>query len=1176
MRARFLLYILIGIIPLASNAQKTAKPVPTLGVSEAQYVKGAVWVKLKPAHRDIFNGQGGRLAQQVNARSIHPLVKEQSHNNARIAPRRQKIDISLFYKVEIDQSKNLEEFINELKTTGYFEAVEPIYKETPMLEPNDPMLSQQYALDLIKARPAWDLVNIDENIIIGVVDTGGDLNHPDLQENLYVDPSEPIDGIDNNNDGYIDNNRGWDFSGASVAAIGTPGFVGDNDPSVNQGGLFSHGSMVAGCASARTDNGIGIASIGFKAKLLFTKHYADDQAPGEYSSNLYEGVLYAATHGARIINCSWGNYNRSSIAQDIMTYVTHDLNCVVVAAAGNSNLETPIYPASYDYVVSVANSNSSDVRSPFSNFGRTIDIIAPGFSILTTVFDDAYSFESGTSISSPIVAGAAALVWSKFPNYTALQVAEQLRVSADETIYANNPAYLYKLGKGRLDVERALTVQTSSVRARNQLMVTGQGTSPDPGDAVQLFFDFTNYLKPTSSALKVTLTTTSPYVAVTKDVFNLGSLGENETVRNSSSPFELALSPSLPLDTKIDALLTFEDGDYKDFQLINLELPSYIDVNENNIITSLTSQGRLAFGNTAAQTGGSGFLYNESSLVYEMGLIMGTSNTQIDNNVRGSGGVYDQDFTATSKITKHTPGERSYSEITGGFINSTSPPAATLSISYRSLVWNNSPYRDFVILEYKIKNTSASSLTNFHFGIFADWDISSGGATDQAAWDPSTKLGYVHEAQSTGKPHAGIQVLTGNANYFAIDNDPSIAGNPFGIYDGFTDTEKFTSVSNGLNKLQAGNPTTGGDVSHSVSSGPYSINAGEEITVAFALHGAMTIDALIKSAKYADSLYNYTLKAPVPVVENSEACYSGEAVLTATGATKFNWYKEFTGGTPVFSGSQFTTPPLLKDTVFYVSNADNHYESLRAAVSVDVKARPDILVSGDLIFCEGSTTTLSVEEADEYTWSTGEKTQSIVVGESGDYSVVVRNNTLECEATDAVTVVVNVLPSSAFSFEPVDPVANKDVTFTTTGGGSVSWLWNFGDGSTSTEQNPVHVFDELGDYVVTLTSTSVAECTSTSSVNIGVITGIEQSVADSFEIYPNPVVNDDKMIVRVPQGLSISEVSLYSSQGSRLKVKSTQTDEQITLDVSSLPNGIYLVKALIGNTPVAKKIAITR
>jgi subtilisin family serine protease/PKD repeat protein len=1160
MFARAAACFLILLSPLISYSQKSKKFVFPDGISAADYTKGAVWVKVKKAHKYAFaNQSSGRLPQTVNVRGVHPLINRQSDHNARIAPRKQHVDISLYYKLTFEESRDVGEVINELYASGYFEIIEPVYRETPLLEPNDPMLSQQYAMDLIKARQAWDLVEIDEDIIIGIVDTGGDLDHPDLIDNIYVDPAEPLDGIDNNNDGFIDNNRGWDFSGSSEALIGTPGFVGDNDPSVNQAS-FSHGTMVAGCASARTDNGIGISGIGFKTKLLFTKHYADDQTTGDYTSNTFEGVLYAATHGARIINCSWGSYNRSTIAQDIITYVTHDLNCVVVAAAGNSNLENPIYPASYDYVVSVANSNSSDIRSPFSNFGKTVDIIAPGFSILTTVFNDNYSYQSGTSMSSPIVAGAAALVWSKFPAMTALQVAEQLRVSADENIYANNPAYLYKLGRGRLDVERALTVQSPSVRASNQLMTTAVGASPDPGDAVNLYFDFTNYLKPTSSALKITLTSSSPYVNITNGVLQPGSLGENETRRNTASPFELTLSPSLPLDTPIEALLTFEDGDYSDFQLIHLDLPSYIDVNENNIITSITSRGRIGYANTSNQTGGSGFLYNEESLLFEMGLIMGTSSTDMYNNLRATGGSYDQDFTSTSKIAKHTPGERSFSEITGSFMNSTDPALASLAVSYRSLVWDNAPYRDFVILEYKVKNTSTNPLIDFYFGLFADWDVSTGGATDKASWDADTKLGYVHAAQSSStKPHAGIQVLTGNANYFAIDNDPSIAGNPFGLYDGFTDSEKITSISSGLARLQAGNATTGNDVSHSVSSGPYSIGPGEEITLAFALQAAPTKDALINSAKYADSMYNFTLKAPIPTVAASEACVGDQAVLRADGANKFNWYKDFTGGSPIFSGQQFTTPPLFNDTVFYVSNADHHYESLRTAAKVEVAPRPGIHSSGDLTFCEGSSVTLTADEADEYTWSTGEKTRSIEVDATGDYSVKIRNNTLICMAADTAEVIVNSLPSSAFTFEPDVPVADKEVVFSTSGEGSVSWLWDFGDGTTATEQNPTHVFDQLGEYTVTLKTTSAFDCTSTSSVDIGIITGIEGSPAEFLEVYPNPVNSNTAIVKLLTQDPNV-DLSVYTAQGKKVKVGRTVQEDQISIDVSALAEGVYLLK----------------
>ena len=314
----------------------------------------------------------------------------------------------------------MEDFIRELYTTGYFETVEPVPSVRPFFTPNDPSINLQYYLNLIHAPEAWNITQGSQSIVIAIIDTGGDLDHPDLQANLYIDPAEPIDGVDNDNDGYIDNNRGWDFSGADIALIGTPGFTGDNDPSVTKGGLTAHGTMVAGCASASTNNGMGISSVGFNTRLMFTKHYADNQTGSNYSSNLYEGVLYAATHGANIINCSWGGYNPNTIAQDIITHVTLDLGCLVVAAAGNSNLENPIYPASYEHVLSVASCDQNDVRSRFSNFGKTIDIISPGSEIYTTTYNDAYTTDSGTSLAAPIVSGAAALVWANNPTFTSV------------------------------------------------------------------------------------------------------------------------------------------------------------------------------------------------------------------------------------------------------------------------------------------------------------------------------------------------------------------------------------------------------------------------------------------------------------------------------------------------------------------------------------------------------------------------------------------------------------------------------------------------------------------------------------------------------------------------------------------------------------------------------------
>ncbi len=556
-------FIVFGILPSWSQPGKFKLPG---GISSDSYEAGTVWVKVKSLYQDEFQNahHGGRIVSRIPKTKIKPLINFGSRNKtaARVSPKKLHVDIAQYFKLTFDKTIPLEEYINDLYATGYFEAVEPVYIEQSLFTPNDPARSSQYYLNLIKAAEAWDITTGSSSIVIGIVDTGGDLNHPDLQNNIYVDPADPTDGVDNDGDGYIDNNRGWDFSGADMALIGTPGFQGDNNPSVYSGNRFGHGTMVAGCASATTNDGVGISGVGFNTKLMFTKHYADNQPDNSnsYSSNLYEGVLYAALHGAKIINCSWGNPNPSAIAQDLIEFVTLDLGCLVIAAAGNSNAETPLYPAGYDYVLSVASSDQNDLRSWFSNYGKTIDITAPGSDIYTTNYDNGYRTDSGTSLSAPIVSGAAALVWAKNPSFTALQVAEQLRISADETFYLNNGAYINKLGKGRLDIARALSFQSPSIRASKQLLVNEDGVIPEPGQNALLTFDFTNFLKASSPALTVSLISSSPYITITQNQFNPGALGTNVTINNSANPFRITIKSTLPTDQSVEALLIFSDG----------------------------------------------------------------------------------------------------------------------------------------------------------------------------------------------------------------------------------------------------------------------------------------------------------------------------------------------------------------------------------------------------------------------------------------------------------------------------------------------------------------------------------------------------------------------------------------------------------------------------------------
>ena len=484
---------------------------------------------------------------------------------------------------------------------------------------------------------------------------------------------------------------------------------------------------------------------------------------------------------------------------------------------------------------------------------------------------------------------------------------------------------------------------------------------------------------------------------------------------------------------------------------------------------------------------------------------MGSSSTNIFNNVRSIGGTYDQDLPPRGKILKITPGERSYSEIFGSFMNSTELSTSSLDIDYRSLVWKNDPFKNFVILEYKVRNMTASAIADFYFGIFADWDIALSGGGDRASWDNDTRLGYVFPATLSNLPNAGIQALSENVHYYAIDNDQTIASNPFGIYDGFTDNEKFLSISSGLGKVQAGNPTTGNDISHVVGVGPYTINPGEYVTLAFALHASSTVTGLITSAKYADTLYNYTMNAPLPIVDSEVRICDGEtAIIEASGATSFKWYKEFTGGSPIFTGSKFETGKLYSDTVFYVSNADESYESLRKRTNVTVSPNP----------------------------------------------------------------------SATFTVSPETTQSGEILTFSATGTDGTTWLWNFGDGITSAVQNPVHSYKDGGEYEVVLTVTSAEGCKTTAKKTLGIITGLENLSNGELEIYPNPVTME-RIQLNISEPLQDGELKLFTSHGVLMRTESLKQGQQ-SFDVSTLPNGIYILRIGDSTNLTTRKLVISR
>ncbi len=358
-------------------------------------------------------------------------------------------DISLIYELKVPETTDILQTVSKLATSEVLEYAEPHYISHDLYTPNDANLNNinPYHFNAISAYDAWDVTKGDTNVVIGITDTSFDVDHEDLEGNIkynYDDPSG--NGVDDDNDNYIDNYAGWDM------------VDNDNDLFINN---EIHGSAVAAIASATADNGIGYAGIGFKCKFLPVKVANNSQQ----ITKGYEGIQYCVEQGCSIVNCSWGNTTFSQVAQDIITWAAINNDVVIVAAAGNDNDTHMFYPASYNYALSVTGVHANDIFNNGANppFTRndSVDVSAPGYSVYTTATYGGNPLynppQGGTSMASPIVAGLAGLVRSQFPCLTALEVIEQIKATADpiDAITENIP-YAGLLGTGRVNAHAAV------------------------------------------------------------------------------------------------------------------------------------------------------------------------------------------------------------------------------------------------------------------------------------------------------------------------------------------------------------------------------------------------------------------------------------------------------------------------------------------------------------------------------------------------------------------------------------------------------------------------------------------------------------------------------------------------------------------------------------------------
>ncbi len=888
------LFILLSILTSQAQTPSSKKDKLLKEARSIDHIPGVIIVKLKEG--DV-SAKSSSINPKFKIKSASILSIEKKFPNMKHADKVQARGrvkdpgLERIYQIRVSPKANLENVIKELAEDPRVEYAEPkyIHHRSFLPSPVDPL--QQSYLTRVMAPQAWALFSTGPKVIIGIVDSGSELDHEDLADNIYYNPGEAgngkeDDGIDNDGNGKVDDYCGWDFVGPN-----SNNFVERNDPNVKDI-LNDHGVHVSGLASAVTNNAKGVASIAYNhAQLLIVKAAADNNSEDIYQG--YEGVKYAADMGANIINCSWGSPGGGNFGRDIINYAISK-NCLIVAAAGNgaNTGNEPEYPAAYQGVIAVANTDNSDRKHPSSTYGGFVSMTAPGVGIISTTYPNTYDPNTGTSMSAPVVSSAAALVKSFYGDrFDMQQVGELIRATAD-TIDHLNPAFRGQLGKGRLNVHRALqalTNQPPSVRIQNITQVEKPASNVVQPDTLYLYFDLKNFLFPVNNLL-VTLKTTNPNVTVISPSVTVPSLGELIT-QSQVGPFKVTIRPQTPSNTPVEFRLEFSSGvppnnyqDYENFSLIVAK--DYVDIITPSVTTTLTSNGRIGY-SAPDQTGGSGFQYKGNDLLFEASLMIGNAADRVSNNARGVNSNTDDHF--VKKVRAHEVVNNADSTLAEAeFEDSGNPKRLNIDVKQQMIGYKAAPNDKYVISEYEVMNTSVTELTNVFVGLFTDWDIS-GGSTNATEYDSANRLAYTYE-KVPGGTFAGVKLLSNSApsSYYPLSYQ--LSGNPLSD-DDFTIVEKWETLTSGIKSTGLATGTAPGvDVSSVSGTGPYRIPANGSIKVAFALIAGDNLADLKASAQAAQQKYNRILEQNRQFTEVEFLVYPNPLVtsLNTTNTIRFN------------------------------------------------------------------------------------------------------------------------------------------------------------------------------------------------------------------------------------------------------------------------------------------------
>ncbi len=834
------------------SGQKSFRPpgsVQLQKIKRSNVVEGELIVKFKEPVRLAKGSATTPFASLNKLSAVHGVTEiNQGFSFLENSTKKKVGELLKIHFLKFNTGENPIEVAQKFADDPNVEYAEPVFLRKIDEQPNDSLFFQQNHFSSINAQEAWDIAKgEDGEVIIAVLDGGTDWDHPDLIDNIWTNPDEtPDNNIDDDNNGFIDDVRGWNFVNNSNNPRGL----------ATQPANAQHGTHVGGIMAAVTNNNTGVSSLSWNVRLIPMNVSAPTDTAIS-TVNAYQGLAYAVNEGAVVANGSFGGQGRSNLEQELINMALEN-GTLFVTSAGNAGVnmdETPFYPAAYENVLSVGSVGNTGAKSGFSNYGVSVDVFAPGENILSTFPNGQYGRLFGTSMSSPLVAALAGLVKTKFPDYTMEQVREQIRATAS-SIDSQNPTFRGRLGRGRIDPVAALTrSDLPSVR------FVGASYEDEGGDGnisasenVTLNVNVKNFLAAASN-LTFTLSTDDNRLTLTNAEAVLGAVGGGDSATVSFQFQSTLLGEGERLKFRIDMSGT----DYANAELFEILVnpPQFVDHDTGTIVSSVTGQGNIGYTGFRTDTTGTGFKFNGVDFLFEGGLLVSTGPGNMSDCIRGGGDNASQelDFLATSPIVFNTPGSLADEETSVVLEDVLAESPLGVKVTQRTYAYKTEPFQDFIIYQYNIENPTETAMTGLFAGLYFDWDIRDDGA-DFAKYDAGRRLGWVQDGPSNPTRLAATKLLTTTAgvSYRSIDNTETYTGQGT---DGYTDQEKWDALSKGVQVLEV-NAT---DVSTMTSSGPFDIAPGESIELAFAIIGGGSLDGMLASADAAQALWNRGLNS---------------------------------------------------------------------------------------------------------------------------------------------------------------------------------------------------------------------------------------------------------------------------------------------------------------------------